>query len=88
MIYQVGTLERSDKIRTYNYQQDRISDHLIGLTMYGVESFLAGTQAPDDMIEQLRDFDRKEKLLELFESTDAHHQVTKDDAKGKKRQKS
>ena len=63
-------MERSDKIRTYNFQQDRITDHRIGLTTYGVESFLSGGEALDDVIQKLVAFERQEKLLELFNSVD------------------
>ena len=39
---QVGTGERSEKVRTYNFPQDRLTDHRIGLTLHGLESILAG----------------------------------------------
>ena len=39
---QVGTGDRSEKIRTYNYPQGRVTDHRIGLTLYKLESFLNG----------------------------------------------
>ncbi|MBQ2385543.1 MAG: peptide chain release factor 1 [Clostridia bacterium] len=39
---QVGTGDRSERIRTYNYPQGRITDHRIGLTLYSLESFLNG----------------------------------------------
>jgi peptide chain release factor 1 len=39
---QVGTGERSEKIRTYNFPQDRLSDHRIGMTMHGLEAILEG----------------------------------------------
>lgn len=39
---QVGTGDRSEKIRTYNYPQSRVTDHRIGLTLYSLESFVNG----------------------------------------------
>lgn len=38
----MGTMDRSEKIRTYNYPQDRITDHRTGLTLFGIESMMAG----------------------------------------------
>lgn len=48
---QVGSGDRSEKIRTYNYPQSRITDHRIGLTIYSLDSFLNGNI--DDMINAL-----------------------------------
>jgi peptide chain release factor 1 len=39
---QVGTGERSEKVRTYNFPQNRITDHRIGFSSYGLEGVLAG----------------------------------------------
>ena len=49
---QVGTGDRSEKIRTYNYPQNRVTDHRIGLTLHKLEQILGGDL--DDMIEALR----------------------------------
>lgn len=57
---QVGTGDRSERIRTYNYPQGRITDHRIGYTVYSIESFLNGRM--DDMIDALISADRAEKL--------------------------
>ncbi|MCI8620773.1 MAG: peptide chain release factor 1 [Clostridia bacterium] len=57
---QVGTGDRSEKIRTYNYPQGRITDHRIGLSIYQMEKFLNGDL--DEMIEGLITADRAEKL--------------------------
>lgn len=43
---QVGTGERSEKVRTYNFPQDRVTDHRIGLTMHGLNSILDGGLTP------------------------------------------
>ena len=57
---QVGTGDRSERIRTYNYPQGRITDHRIGLTLYSLESFLNGNIGA--MIDALITADTAEKL--------------------------
>jgi peptide chain release factor 1 len=57
---QVGTGDRSEKIRTYNYPQSRITDHRIGLTVHNLPSVLEGNI--DEMIEALMLNEQKEKL--------------------------
>ncbi len=57
---QVGSGERSEKIRTYNYPQGRITDHRIGLSIYQIENFLNGDL--DEMIDNLIAADRAERL--------------------------
>ncbi len=57
---QVGTGDRSERIRTYNYPQGRITDHRIGLTLYKLESFLNGDL--DEMIDGLITYYRSEAL--------------------------
>ena len=57
---QVGTGDRSERIRTYNYPQGRITDHRIGLTLYSLESFLNGNISA--MIDALITADTAEKL--------------------------
>lgn len=57
---QVGTGDRSERIRTYNYPQGRITDHRIGLTLYSLESFLNGDIG--HMIDALITADTAEKL--------------------------
>ena len=59
---QVGTGDRSERIRTYNYPQGRVTDHRIGLTLYSLESLLNGKL--DEMIDALITADRAEKLKE------------------------
>ncbi len=57
---QVGTGDRSERIRTYNYPQSRITDHRISLTLYKLESFLNGDI--DEVIDALITADTAEKL--------------------------
>lgn len=52
--------DRSDKIRTYNFPQNRVTDHRIGLTLYNLSAIIDGDL--DGLIEQLRVADRAEKL--------------------------
>ena len=60
---QVGTGDRSQRIRTYNYPQNRVSDHRIGLTLYKLDRFLEGDM--DEMIESLITWFQSEKLKEI-----------------------
>ncbi|MBQ1966539.1 MAG: PCRF domain-containing protein, partial [Clostridia bacterium] len=57
---QVGSGDRSERIRTYNYPQKRLSDHRIGLTIYKLEQILNGDL--DEVIDALITFDTAEKL--------------------------
>ena len=57
---QVGTGDRSERIRTYNFPQGRITDHRIGLTLYKLDSFLDGDL--DEMIDALITTDQAESL--------------------------
>ena len=52
--------DRSDKIRTYNFPQNRVTDHRIGLTLYNLSEIIDGKL--DDLIEQLKIADRTDKL--------------------------
>ena len=63
---QVGTGDRSERIRTYNYPQGRLTDHRIGLTLYKLEDILNGNL--DEVIDALIAADRAEKLKESMES--------------------
>ncbi len=57
---QVGSGDRSERIRTYNFPQGRVTDHRIGLTLYQIESILNGNL--DELIDALVTADRAEKL--------------------------
>jgi peptide chain release factor 1 len=57
---QVGSGERSEKIRTYNYPQNRVTDHRIGLTIYRLETIVDGDL--DEIIDELATTDQAERL--------------------------
>ena len=63
---QVGTGDRSERIRTYNYRENRVTDHRIGLTLYQLDSILNGTL--DVLIDPLIAADRAEKLKESMDA--------------------
>jgi peptide chain release factor 1 len=56
----VGSGDRSDKIRTYNYPQNRVTDHRINLTLYSLDKIIEG--ALDEVIEALRVAENSEKM--------------------------
>ncbi|HBG14900.1 MAG TPA: peptide chain release factor 1, partial [Synergistaceae bacterium] len=60
---QVGTGDRSERVRTYNYPQNRVTDHRIGLTLYRLESMLEGDL--QEMISALIMADQSEKMRSL-----------------------
>ena len=60
---QVGTGDRSERIRTYNFPQGRVSDHRIGLTIYALEDFLDGNMF--EMVEALALADQNAKLSKI-----------------------
>ena len=59
---QVGTGDRAEKVRTYNFPQDRLTDHRIGLTLHNLPHVLAG--ALDELIDTLATSDQAERLEE------------------------
>ncbi|KAI4812291.1 hypothetical protein KUCAC02_023691 [Chaenocephalus aceratus] len=63
---QIGTKGRSEKIRTYHFPQDRITDHRIGLTVHDMKSFLLGEDLLDEMNSSLQEFSNQETLEELL----------------------
>jgi peptide chain release factor 1 len=63
---QIGTGDRSEKIRTYNFPQGRVTDHRIKCTLYKLDSFLNGDM--DDIIDPLIAADQAAKLLKMGES--------------------
>ena len=62
---QIGTGDRSERIRTYNFPQGRVTDHRIGLTLYRLNEILDGDMG--EVVDQLLMFEQAEKLKELGE---------------------
>ena len=62
---QVGTGDRSERIRTYNFPENRVSDHRIKLTIYKLDQFLNGDM--DEILDALIAADTAEKLKEQSE---------------------
>jgi len=60
---QVGTGDRSERVRTYNYPQGRVTDHRIGLTLYRIDEIMDGDL--DEIIDALTLADQAEKLKEI-----------------------
>jgi peptide chain release factor 1 len=61
---QVGTGDRSERIRTYNFPQGRVTDHRINLTLYKIDKVVTG-EALDEIIDALSTQDQAERLAEL-----------------------
>ena len=57
---QVGTGDRSERIRTYNFPQGRVTDHRINLTLYSLDTFMNGDIMP--VVEALRIADQTARL--------------------------
>jgi peptide chain release factor 1 len=62
---QVGSGDRSEKIRTYNFHQGRVTDHRIGLTLYKIDQIMDGDL--DEIIDSLTAADQAQKLLTMNE---------------------
>ena len=60
---QVGSGDRSERIRTYNFPQGRVSDHRVNLTLYKLDKVLSG-EALDEVIDPLMTADRAARLAE------------------------
>ncbi|XP_015357844.1 peptide chain release factor 1-like, mitochondrial isoform X1 [Marmota marmota marmota] len=63
---QVGTKGRSEKIRTYNFPQNRVTDHRINKSLHGLETFMQGDYLLDELIQSLKDYADYEYLLEII----------------------
>ena len=58
---QVGTGDRSERIRTYNYPQGRVTDHRINLTLYKLPQIMEG-EGLEEIVKALIEFDQEEKI--------------------------
>ena len=63
---QVGSGDRSERIRTYNFPEGRVTDHRIKLTLYKLQEILNGSM--DEVVNALITADQNEKLQELTEN--------------------
>jgi peptide chain release factor 1 len=61
---QVGSGDRSERIRTYNFPQGRVTDHRVNLTLYKIDKVMAG-EALDEVVDALAAQDEAERLAEL-----------------------
>ncbi|KAG7268070.1 hypothetical protein CRUP_014931 [Coryphaenoides rupestris] len=66
---QVGTRAQSERIRTYNFSQDRVTDHRTGYTIRDLKEFIRGGEALDDMICNVLEHREGEALLDLTWTT-------------------
>lgn len=60
---QIGSGDRSERIRTYNFPQNRLTDHRINLNLYQLDSIIAGNMG--EVVRALMDYDKKQRLDEL-----------------------
>lgn len=62
---QIGSGDRSERIRTYNLMQNRVTDHRIGLTVHGMEDMLAGGDTFTAVCDGLREQHLQDQLAAL-----------------------
>ena len=68
---QIGSGDRSERIRTYNFPQGRVTDHRINLTLYKLDKILAG-EALDELVDALTAEDEAARLAALADQDDEH----------------
>ncbi len=67
---QVGSSGRSEKIRTYNFPQDRITDHRISFTSHNINEFLSGARTFQALLNKLQEESHKERLVEFLDQVE------------------
>nr|XP_017535852.2 peptide chain release factor 1-like, mitochondrial isoform X3 [Manis javanica]XP_036879204.1 peptide chain release factor 1-like, mitochondrial isoform X4 [Manis javanica] len=63
---QIGTKGRSEKIRTYNFPQNRVTDHRINKSHHDLETFMQGEYLLDEFVQSLKDYADYESLVEII----------------------
>lgn len=64
----IGSGDRSERIRTYNFPQNRVTDHRINLTLYKLDAIIAGNM--NELIQALKEFDKKQRLGQPVEKSE------------------
>uniref|UniRef100_A0A8B9JN40 Mitochondrial translational release factor 1 n=1 Tax=Astyanax mexicanus TaxID=7994 RepID=A0A8B9JN40_ASTMX len=70
---QVGTRAQSERIRSYHFSQDRVTDHRIGYVSRDIKEFMSGGELLEDLLLQLQENAETEALLELVKNTPPNH---------------
>ena len=73
---QIGTAARSEKIRTYNFHQDRITDHRLSGNQFNIDKFLEGGEVLEDLMEALQEDLQSGKLTDLLEQFENQEKLT------------
>ncbi|XP_023153628.2 peptide chain release factor 1, mitochondrial isoform X1 [Amphiprion ocellaris] len=66
---QVGSRSQSERIRTYNFSQDRVTDHRTGYVTRDIKEFMKGGEALDDLISDVHEHTEREAVMEAVESS-------------------
>ena len=62
---------RNEKIRTYNFSQDRVTDHRVKLTVNGIKKFMDGSKEFEEFLNDLISIDRQEQLNRFLDNQEA-----------------